>query len=147
MNTIPPVPGTYLLHLKATENISLQIGRMGLFDLAVGWYIYVGSARGPGGLRARINRHMRADKPLHWHIDALTALIPVQGVWIDMSSERLECVWARRLAEMPEVREPIPSFGSSDCQCWTHLFAVPEEALQAAWEKLEYPRRLTVSSF
>jgi len=40
-------------------------------DLLPGYYIYIGSAFGPGGVRARMLRHLRADKPKHWHIDYL----------------------------------------------------------------------------
>jgi len=38
--------------------------------LASGRYAYVGSAR--RGLRARVKRHLRREKPKKWHIDQLT---------------------------------------------------------------------------
>ena len=41
--------------------------------LAPGCYVYAGSARGPGGIRARVRRHLRPDKTPHWHIDQVTA--------------------------------------------------------------------------
>jgi Uri superfamily endonuclease len=41
-------------------------------SLVPGRYIYAGSAYGPGGLKARVSRHMRRAKRSQWHIDQLT---------------------------------------------------------------------------
>ena len=67
--------------------------RFGKLTLAAGQYAYVGSAHGPGGLRARVGRHLRAEKPLHWHIDYLTAALPVMHVVTVVVTDgaRLEC--------------------------------------------------------
>lgn len=63
-----PEPGTYALILLSDSNARVQIGRWGEIELVPGYYLYVGSAFGPGGVRARVSRHCRADKPKHWHI-------------------------------------------------------------------------------
>jgi Uri superfamily endonuclease len=126
-DTLPTAPGTYLLKLHLAAPDALQAGRLGRFTLSPGDYLYVGSAHGPGGLRARVGRHLRRDKTAHWHIDALTARAPVVAVWYDRSSRRLECRWAQALAAAPCVTIPIPRFGASDCGCAAHLFALPHD--------------------
>ncbi|MFO8145391.1 MAG: DUF123 domain-containing protein, partial [Candidatus Syntrophosphaera sp.] len=54
----------------------------------------VGSARGPGGLAARIARHQREPKPRHWHIDYLRAHAELIAVWYTVGSLGRECSWA-----------------------------------------------------
>jgi Uri superfamily endonuclease len=58
-------PGTYALILQYDSKASTQIGRWRQIDLEPGYYIYIGSAFGPGGVRARVSRHCRGDKPKH----------------------------------------------------------------------------------
>ena len=66
-----PSKGTYalVLHLECTEEIT--VGKLGMFTFPAGYYLYVGSALGPGGLEARLARHRRRGKKLRWHIDYL----------------------------------------------------------------------------
>ena len=66
--------GAYVLlaHLTAAHAVRI---RSAAWPLAAGWHIYVGSANGPGGMRARIGRHLRTDKTIHWHIDRLTVAV------------------------------------------------------------------------
>jgi Uri superfamily endonuclease len=136
---LPGAPGTYVLWLHVDDRVSMQVGKLGTITLPCGIYAYVGSAHGPGGLRARLRRHLRADKPIHWHIDAVTALVPVQAIWFEPSPERLECQWARALAALPAVVAPFPGFGSSDCRCRSHFFAVLAGSMRQAWEVLGQP--------
>jgi Uri superfamily endonuclease len=141
---LPSRAGTYILLLRLARPATLSIGRLGRYDLPTGLYAYCGSARGPGGLRARINRHLREEKSPHWHIDALTALAPVVELgWIE-STERLECVWAQKLSALPHVWIPIPGFGSSDCACRAHLLALPQVRQDTIWQALGHPSRLAV---
>ncbi|MDC7789088.1 GIY-YIG nuclease family protein [Rhodoplanes sp. TEM] len=92
--------------------------------LAPGRYLYCGSARGPGGLRARIARHLRRRKTLRWHVDRLTTRGTVIAVWAVPDGD--ECALAGALAGLPV---PIPGFGASDCRrCPSHLFAWPDGA-------------------
>jgi Uri superfamily endonuclease len=114
-------PGTYVLILHLSGEASISIGRLGTFGLPVGYYLYVGSARGPGGLRARLQRHLRREKPQHWHIDYLLSVSNVVEVWSTVSPRRLECLWAQVLLKMPGASTPALRFGSSDCGCPTHL--------------------------
>ena len=114
-------PGTYVLILHLSGEASIGIGRLGTFGLPVGYYLYVGSARGPGGLRARLRRHLRREKPQHWHIDYLLPVSNVVEVWSIVSPRRLECLWAQVLVKMPGASTPVLRFGSSDCRCPAHL--------------------------
>jgi Uri superfamily endonuclease len=50
--------------------------------LPAGRYLYCGSAKGPGGLKARLSRHMRRGKSVRWHVDQLTEQGLVIGSWI-----------------------------------------------------------------
>ena len=64
--------GAYMLALDLRRPAALHIAKFAGCTLAPGRYLYLGSARGPGGIGARLKRHFRQDKALHWHIDHLT---------------------------------------------------------------------------
>ena len=87
---LPDLPGTYVLVLRLDRPVVLAAGRLAPVELTPGDFVYVGSARGSGGLRRRVGRHLRADKKPHWHIDALAALAPVVRIWYVESAERRE---------------------------------------------------------
>ncbi len=122
---IPAVPGTYALVLRLSAQRRLRIGRLGLLTFSPGWYAYVGSAFGPGGLAARLGRHLRLSKKPHWHIDHLRAAARVAGMWLAPDSKRREHLWAGMLADAPFNGRPIAGFGASDCRCGSHLFHFP----------------------
>jgi Uri superfamily endonuclease len=117
----PPSRGTYALHLEIERETTIAVGRLGTFRFPAGYYVYVGSALGSGGLAARLARHHRRDKPLRWHIDYVLAHARIVDVRVDDSGERLECTWARALLGTPEARIVVLRFGSSDCACPAHL--------------------------
>ncbi len=117
-------PGAYLLLIDLAAPLALGIPRLGAATLAPGRYAYGGSAYGPGGLRARIGRHLRAEKAQRWHIDRLTAA--GQVVAIRAVPGARECALLRDLLELPGASVPIPGFGSSDCRsCPAHLVVLP----------------------
>lgn len=136
---LPAGPGTYLLFFRTTHELTITAGRLGDVHLKPGLLSYIGSAHGPGGLRARVGRHLRGDGRPHWHVDALRAALPVAAVWLVESGERLECNWAGIIAEQPGVAVPAKGFGSSDCACPAHLFALPEAAPPTLWTALSRP--------
>lgn len=116
--------GTYVLALWLGAERSLTIGRLGRHRFPAGWYLYVGSARGPGGLQARLKRHRRQlglNKRAHWHIDLLREHSCWGGAWTRAGEERVECTWAGTLARLPEAHMVVPGFGASDCRCAAHL--------------------------
>ena len=69
---IPVLPGAYLLLIELREVIFVWLPNKPSVILASGRYIYAGSAYGPGGLKARVSRHMRRAKARRWRIDQLT---------------------------------------------------------------------------
>jgi Uri superfamily endonuclease len=127
------VKGSYLLVLALPHAVAgLQVGRLGRFDFAPGWYLYVGSAFGPGGLAARIAYHRRRDKARpHWHFDYLRPHGQLCEAWTVAGPERLECRWCRALAARPELSTPAPGFGARDTGCGTHLFYLPRRPRMA----------------
>lgn len=114
-------PGTYALVLRALEPATVTAGRLGTLRVTEGDYIYIGSAFGPGGVRARVLRHARTDKRLRWHIDHLTTVAPVVEAWFTHDPRRLECDWLAALASIRGAHEPWSGFGASDCGCSSHL--------------------------
>ena len=117
-------PGTYAFILRNLSHRKVQIGRWRRIDIEPGYYIYVGSAFGPGGLQARISRHLRIKKTKHWHIDYLRDFMNPLGVWYSHASEHFEHRWAQTLHTMDNM-QPIQGFGCSDCKCHSHLFWSP----------------------
>lgn len=89
-------------------------------SLKPGLYVYLGSARGPGGLGARLKRHFRAEKKMHWHIDRLTtATDKIAASAIEGGDE---CDLVATLLRHSEFELAVPGFGSTDCRvCQGHL--------------------------
>ena len=117
--------GAYVLVLRLEEPIRIEFPRVASDRLMPGWYAYVGSARGSGGLRARIRRHFRSDKTAHWHIDRLT----VQAVELAALAvaDGDECDLADKLLESLRFEVAAAGFGSTDCRrCKSHLLAMLE---------------------
>lgn len=114
-------PGTYALLLRADKGCIVQIGRLGRLLVEPGFYVYVGSARGPGGLAARVGRHLRQSPRRRWHIDYLRRHARPFEVWWTCDGDRRECSWGRVMARLPGARTPQAGFGASDCRCLSHL--------------------------
>ncbi len=74
------LPGTYSLLLYLPRTRLIRVGKLGEFGFANGHYCYVGSAFGPGGLRARLRHHARPAARPHWHIDYLRRYMTLRGV-------------------------------------------------------------------
>lgn len=122
MPWLPAGPGTYALLIRMPAERTITVGQLGELDLNPGWYIYVGSALGPGGLAARLARHLKAVKTRRWHIDYLRAAAAPEAVWYTGSVVRQECHWAAIFARMKSSVVPLDGFGASDCRCRSHLF-------------------------
>lgn len=122
---LPADPGTYLLLLRSYTGGVVRIGALGELRLCEGYYVYVGSARGAGGLRTRVARHLRGVSRPHWHIDYLRQRSEPAAVWFRTGRVRCEHQWARLLALVPVLDPALPRFGASDCRCGTHLYFSP----------------------
>jgi len=107
---------TYQLHIRLRQSHSLTIGKLGTFEFPAGTYIYTGSAR--RNMAARIERHLRREKRLRWHIDYLITCPDAEIVQIDQFN-LAEC----QLNQATAGRILIPGFGASDCRnrCGSHL--------------------------
>ena len=127
---LPRAAGSYGLLLAAPALENLAVGRR-RYTLSTGLYVYAGSALGPGGLAARVGRHVRGAKRLHWHIDYLLPHVDLLGVLVRECALRLECIWAGELAAQGAAA--IPGFGSSDCRCTGHLLRLGTVDNAAAW--------------
>ena len=114
--------GTYVLILQLQKNTKLQIGKLGCFKFMSGYYAYVGSAFGPGGLTARLKHHYTLSANPHWHIDYLRKTALVVEAWVCAGRTRYEHEWAKNVYRLEYSSCPIKRFGSSDCGCPAHLF-------------------------
>ena len=114
--------GSYILilHLKRTKIIS--IGKLGNLRFPQGYYTYVGSALGPGGLASRLKHHLHTTATPHWHIDYLRPRARLVEIWISEFEERLEHLWATMSTHLNETTRRFKGFGCSDCKCPSHLF-------------------------
>ncbi len=115
-------PGTYALILKSSSERRIEIGKLGKCLIQPGYYVYTGSAFGPGGLKARIAHHERISQRPHWHIDYLRLALPLNEVWFSYNSKRHEHQWADAFRHLMGATRPIVGFGASDCRCKSHLF-------------------------
>lgn len=113
--------GTYAIVLRCSAEVSIPIGRLGECELRTGYYIYIGSAFGPGGVRARVLRHNQREKRRHWHIDYLKEHLPLVEAWYSHDLERREHRWVKAMSDM-NLAPCLKGFGSSDCDCYSHLF-------------------------
>ncbi len=135
--TLPSLPGAYWLVLHLGQSTTLRVGRRGDAFFPAGWYVYTGSAHGPGGIQSRLGRHLRGSARHRWHVDYLrSAAQPVAWGWTTAAASLpWECQWAQALAAQPEAYIPLPGFGASDCRhhCQAHLVGFPSlESLQSA---------------
>lgn len=115
---------TYQLRLLITEELSLEVGRLGVFSFPSGIYVYTGSAR--NNIDARVARHFSKAKKLRWHIDYLLAPPQVRIIQATLYAEA-EC----ELNQRTPGRILVAGFGSSDCRnrCGSHLkYQGPEPA-------------------
>jgi len=131
--------GVYCLVFR-NPACTARVGALGEIAFRKGWHVYVGSALGSGGL-ARLERHIvlsrEKDKKPKWHVDYLSTdnRFTLRHTVHAVTGERLEC----RLADA--IGEPgIPGFGSSDCDCPSHLLyrtRDPKDEIGRAFRALE----------
>ena len=119
---ISPEPGTYIVILRCDAGQTIRIGARGPLELKRGWYLYVGSALGPGGLRSRLGRHLSGTGRPRWHIDYVRRATDPCTAWLCVGNEHAEHHWANALASTPGIVPVVPGLGASDCSCATHVF-------------------------
>jgi Uri superfamily endonuclease len=109
--------GSYVLVLQLSKDREITVGKLGTLLFKKGYYVYVGSAL--NGLEHRLQRHLRNEKRLHWHIDYLLAYASIVDIFFREGDTREECAIAHSFASS---LISIPHFGCSDCSCKSHLF-------------------------
>ena len=124
MIEMPDSKGAYVLVLSVKKTRRLVIGRLGRLTFIPGFYGYVGSACGHGGIRARVSHHLASVGEPHWHIDYLLNFATPLEVWYALSDRKLEHEWAEMFQHSARFQSPIPRFGASDYHRsrTTHLF-------------------------
>ena len=116
-------PGSYLLVIECERSTEIEVGALGSLSFEAGYYGYVGSAFGPGGL-SRVDRHRRVaageHDVRHWHVDYLLGAAETELATVETFPDRdFECDLATALGEAGCGR--VDGFGASDCDCPSHL--------------------------
>ncbi len=114
-------PGTYALILEVDTPFEVEVGKLGLLSGKKGYYIYCGSAFGPGGVKARTTHHTKRSQRPHWHIDYLRKVAPIIEIWYSYDPINREHDWTSVLLNSKGISMPFIGFGSSDCSCSSHL--------------------------
>jgi Uri superfamily endonuclease len=109
--------GSYILLIEVKEERNIIIGELGKLYFKKGFYVYIGSAL--NNLESRINRHLRSDKKIHWHIDYLLKYADIIDVFFKENLRKEEC---RLSCEFEKRLHFLKGFGCSDCKCNSHLF-------------------------
>jgi Uri superfamily endonuclease len=115
--------GIYILEFHSSRSFSIELKKFRNIRFKKGFYYYIGSAQ--KNLNSRIERHLKKDKKLHWHIDYITSLpfIKIFEIKIlpDFSKE-FECRVVNYINVNYEASFPAKKFGNSDClNCHSHL--------------------------
>ena len=118
--------GGYILVIRLDSSKMIEVGSLGRLDFPSGYYIYAGSSL--SSLSARVRRHLRKKKRSFWHIDYLTSHSSYIKAFPIRSLEKIECDMAENLSKY--YRGLFKGFGSSDCNCDTHLFFSETDPLQ-----------------
>ena len=113
--------GVYSLLIELKKNQKIRVGNLGKFEFPKGFYIYTGSAM--NSLEKRIDRHLRKNKKKFWHIDYLLSNKNAQIISIleIKTKKRIECELNKEIFKSLKGKILIKKFGSSDCNCKSHL--------------------------
>lgn len=117
--------GDYLVVLQTKEDQDLVIGAKGVRHFPKGYYVYTGSAK--KNLAARLARHQRKRKKMHWHIDYLRQHTDVVAVLPIRTQDDLEHELAHAIDAIADWH--VDAFGCTDCECQSHLFGFAENPI------------------
>jgi Uri superfamily endonuclease len=135
--------GVYVLIIELNQGAEIQVGTLGNLHFAKGLYAYVGSAQ--NGLEKRIERHIRKEKQVFWHVDYLLENPDtiIRAVFFKEAPKTTECAIAEAIGQHGEA---VVGFGCSDCRCLSHLHRIEGyDFLFGFMRKLEVPKLSTVS--
>lgn len=122
--------GAYVLMIETASPLPVRLPQKDVSVLAPSTYLYVGSANGPGGIKARLRRHFRPNKKIHWHVDQLTTCsASVEALAVIGGNE---CALGEILLASKRYQVALQGFGSSDCRtCSSHLLQPVKKAQSA----------------
>jgi Uri superfamily endonuclease len=132
------VKGIYVLIIQLRTDADVTVGRLGTLHFPEGLYVYVGSAQ--TALEKRIERHLRKEKQLHWHVDYLLqcSSAKVLKIFCKNAGKPEECNIASKIATKGEG---VNGFGCSDCRCKSHLFRISNcDFLAGFMQEYEMPK-------
>lgn len=129
MRTIRSEKGTYILLLRLVQDTQFaRVGRTGRFRdvlLPAGFYLYFGSAHGPGGAMARVSHHLRdnGSNP-NKDIDCIRPAMVIEEAWVTYDPIKRECQWSEMVFRDLGGHVPVPRLGSGDCKhgCPAHFY-------------------------
>ena len=118
--------GSYCLLVDCRKSQLVKIGKLRKIKFKKGYYLYVGSAL--KSIEKRVCRHLRDSKKIFWHIDYLLAAdrVKIDSVYYVENNKKLECAISEKIKV---ITIPVDGFGSSDCNCMSHLFYISEKSL------------------
>ena len=111
----------YVLIIYVDKSCIVKVGALGDIIFDKGIYAYVGSAQ--KNFHQRINRHLRKEKKLFWHIDYLlnNKYTKIKKILFKPGKKNEECNLAKLIGNFGKK---ISKFGCSDCCCNSHLFKI-----------------------
>ncbi len=114
-----PDKGIYLLLIFKDKEEEIRVGALGKIKFDMAYYVYVGSAQ--RNLRKRVERHLRKEKKMKWHIDYLLCHSKI----IDIFAKNYPKSYEEKIAiKLGKKYSYIPNFGSSDSKAPSHLFRI-----------------------
>ncbi len=116
--------GVYQLILRLARPAVIGVGALGFHTFPGGVYIYTG--RASKRLSKRIERHLREEKKLRWHIDYLLEQAQIDRIRVYPGKATEECSINNDTADALGGIFPVKGFGSSDCRCLSHLMLIPD---------------------
>ncbi len=126
--------GAYILILKLERTVVSTAGKS--WQLAEGYYAYVGSAMGT--LTGRLKHHLEPKKSYHWHIDRLEPDRHVVAAILVPSESRIE-EWLSNHLSL--VGKAVIAFGCSDSGVDSNLFKIDHEIACGLLTKILHMRR------
>jgi len=140
LERLPKQIGNYVIGGYSAQPFSLVMKKFGLLELPAGYYLYCGSAHGPGGLRSRVGRHLERQTRKFWHYDHLKSYLDPKRVWWQVNPANFECATAQFLFGLAGASCVVKGFGASDCRegCISHLVYLSDNAqVELAWIALD----------
>ena len=115
--------GIYVLIIQLSEDTNVNVGKLGPLHFPKGLFAYVGSAQ--VAMEKRVERHLRKEKQVFWHIDYLlqSPNARILKIFTKTAGKTEECSIAGQIAEKGEA---VPDFGCSDCRCKSHLHSITD---------------------